>query len=378
MICEAMARAGHEVVLYATQWPALDRERTTTSGDDKASYSIMTFPAKLDLLMPYLPHSPGLVRAVKHCTNDFSMIINHSLWNPVTSGVMRNLRRADVRYCLMPHGMLDPVVFGRHRLKKIAWAFLWERANVEGASMIIFNSAAEKQKARGCGWNLPRTFVLPHLIHLAEWKELPPRSDFEAQFPQVRGREVVLFVGRIDWVKNLDKLIEALAIARAIRPSAMLVCVGPDSHGHRAELEKLARAMGVYEHLLFTGILKGERLKAAFAHGDAFALVSKKENFGLVAAEALSCGLPVVLGEGVDLGKDWPSGGPVLRVSPKPKEIAHALVALLERSASRGLPDAEALALAEREFKTNSTSQLLEAYSSMLTQEPLDKQGAVS
>ena len=169
----------------------------------------------------------------------------------------------------------------------------------------------------------------------------------------------------------MDKLVEALAIVRQDRPSAILVCVGPDSDGHRAELERRAQALGIHGHILFTGLLDGEDLKAAYARGDVFALVSQKENFGLAAADALASGLPTVLSEGVDLCRDWVSEGPVRRVSPTPDAIATALIDLLERSASRGLPDTEARELAEREWGESRIPSLIATWQSLLPERNL-------
>jgi glycosyltransferase involved in cell wall biosynthesis len=269
----------------------------------------------------------------------------------------------------MPHGMLDPVVFGRGEWKKLAWALLWERRNVERAALVIFNTRTEQQKARLCGWHLPYSIIMPHIIDLSAWKNLPPRSAFESVFPEVRGREVILFVGRINWVKNIGKLFEALAIVRCSRPSAALVCVGPSDNGHRAELERKMQELGLGGSVIFTGMLRDEQLKAAYARGNLLALVSQKENFGLVAAEALAAGLPVVVSTGVDLSTDWPSKGPVRRVEPVGGEIAQAVTELLERADIQGLPDHEARALAEKEWGNSRVGQLIDTYRSIATAE---------
>ena len=232
--------------------------------------------------------------------------------------------------------------------------------------MIVFNTEAEERKARLCGWRIPDSFVLPHLVKLSSWKHLPPRSAFEDFFPQVKGAEVILFVGRINWVKNIDKLIDALATVRMRRPSAMLVCVGPDSDGHTQELVRRAEAQNLDSKVLFTGMLVGDRLKAAYSRADVAALVSQKENFGLTVAEALSSGLPVVVSTGVDLSAGWESTGPVRRVTPTPPEIASAVVELLERVSDRGLPDLEAQALAENEWGQPHMRKLADTFCSVL------------
>jgi glycosyltransferase involved in cell wall biosynthesis len=371
-MCMLLAKAGNEVVLFTSSWPINDKTKKPFPKEQIAdSFKILTFPSKTSLLMSRLPRSPNLIRAVGECSQDFDIILNHSLWNPLATFVMRKLQRVRSKYCLMPHGMLDPVVLKRNRWKKLPWAYLWERKNIEKASLIIFNTEAEEEKARQTGWCFKRTFVFPHMIDLSEWKEPPPRSMFESQFPQVKGREVVLFVGRINWVKNIDMLLEAMAIVRQRKPLSMLLCIGPDTDGHRAKLEAHAQTLGIQESLLFTGLMNKEDLKMAYARGDVLALVSQKENFGLVAAEALACGLPVVLSEGVDVGKDLPSEGPVRCVRPVPEEIAEAIITMLERSASHGLPDPEAQALAEKLWGdfNSSVKQLINAFKTIIAEQ---------
>jgi len=368
--CEAQAHAGVDLTLYTTPWPRLGNpgDGMILKSMENAGVKVRIFPAKEAPLNLPLPHSPLLVEAVREEGREFDLIVNHSLWNPLATGCMRTLRKVGSVYALMPHGMLDPVVFGRHRWRKRGWAWAWERSNVEGASLVLFNTQEEERKARNCGWELRQTFIFPHVIELADWRDLPPPSLFEEKFPSLRNREVILFVGRLNWVKNLERLIEAFAMVHARRPATILVLVGPDTDGTQFQLETQAEKLRVKEHLLFTGLLEGEDLKSAYARGQVLALVSQKENFGLAAAEALAAGLPVVLSEGVDMGRNWEPRGPVRRVVPRPEPIAEATLDLLERSATLGLPDKEARALAERTWGNphSSMQQLLETFQKII------------
>lgn len=329
------------------------------------------YPARKSPWGSRLPHSPDLLNAVATHAGEFDVIVTHSLWNPIATFSRRLLRKKKITYCIMPHGMLDPVVFNRGQWKKFVWALLWERRNIEEAALIVLNTQTEEKKAHLCGWHLPKSIIMPHIVDLSKWKRLPPRATFERFFPQVRGHEVILFVGRINWVKNIDKLLEALVIVRRRRPSAVLVCVGPSDNGHRDELERKAQSMGLKDSVVFTGMLKGEELKAAYARGNILALVSQKENFGLAAAEALAAGLPVVVTAGVDVSAGWESVGPVRRVVPTPETIAQAVAELLDRADTNGLPDREARLLAEKEWGQSRVGTLLDAYGSIVPRKDL-------
>jgi hypothetical protein len=146
------------VTLYATAWP--EREAAQLVSDTNGTgimdgFTTRLYPAKPNFWGSRLPCSPDLMDAVAAHAIEFDIIVTHSLWNPIATFARRFLRKRNRAYCVMPHGMLDPVVFKRGRWKKSAWALLWERRNVENAALIIFNTPAEERKARLCGWHLP-------------------------------------------------------------------------------------------------------------------------------------------------------------------------------------------------------------------------------
>jgi glycosyltransferase involved in cell wall biosynthesis len=263
--------------------------------------------------------------------------------------------------------MLDPVVIRRNRWKKFAWRLLWERANVEGAALVHFTTQMEEKRARGA-WKLNRSVIIPHVVDLSHWGSLLSPSVMDERFPQIQGREVILFVGRINWVKNLDLLLKALAKVRLERPGAMMMLVGPDNEGYRSVLEKQARRLGIGNRILFTGMLQGDDLKSAYARANVFALVSQKENFGHTAAEALASGIPVVASEEVGVAADWPACEAVFRVQSKVEPIADGLIRALRRSAAVGIPDPAAQSLARNCFDNSEGAKIYEAFDSVITE----------
>jgi glycosyltransferase involved in cell wall biosynthesis len=364
---KAFAELGHKVVLYTTTWPNYgSTDKRPLHHIINRGYEVVVFPAQRNPFFPNMPCSRALVQAVRAHCSEFDIVHMFSLWNPVETFTLRALRKSGAVYCLSPLGMLDPVVLHRNRWKKLPWRFLWERANIEKAALIHFTASLEEERAKGC-WKLKRTIVVPHIVDLEQWKVLPDRLMIEDRFPQIHGQEVILFVGRINWVKNLDLLQSALVSVRRKRPKAMLMCVGPDNEGYQCVLEKQARQLGIENQVLFTGMLQGDGLKSAYARADAFALVSQKENFGHSAAEALACGIPVVLSNGVGIGSDLPASQAVIRVETNPEQIATALIRTLERRALLNLPDPDARSIATNYFGGFPAVQISEAYRSVLS-----------
>ncbi|HEU0026343.1 MAG TPA: glycosyltransferase [Ktedonobacterales bacterium] len=103
----------------------------------------------------------------------------------------------------------------------------------------------------------------------------------------------LLFVGRLDPIKGIDLLLESVAL---LKTPARLLVVGGDPTGD-PEVERLrarAEALGVADRVRFPGAVPQSELPRYYRAVDALVVASRYESFGLVAVEALACGLPVV------------------------------------------------------------------------------------
>lgn len=103
----------------------------------------------------------------------------------------------------------------------------------------------------------------------------------------------VIFAGRLLSHKNVDVLLRAVAILRTRRPDICVLVVGDGPE--RARLMRLRRELGLEGNVSFSGFIERHEDLYALMHGSGvFVLPSTREGFGLVAAEANACGLPVV------------------------------------------------------------------------------------
>jgi glycosyltransferase involved in cell wall biosynthesis len=179
-------------------------------------------------------------------------------------------------------------------------------------------------------------------------------------------QKIVLFLSRLDPKKNIEGLLRAFAAVRRQRANALLVIAGDGPADYILALKNLAQAEGVAQAVTWVGHLDGERKWDTLTSADVFILPSFSENFGIAAVEALTAGLPCVLGSGVAIADSIAAAGAGLVTEPDASSIAEALNRLLgdeELLRNMGTRGRE---LAEREYSSSvMANRLLELYSSV-------------
>ncbi len=106
---------------------------------------------------------------------------------------------------------------------------------------------------------------------------------------------IILFVGRIDPLKGIDRLLKARTYLTD-NPELKMIIIGGDDHlkPEWLRLKKITRDFGIENSVLFVGRVDQEDLPLYYSAADVFVVPSHHESFGLVALESLACGTPVV------------------------------------------------------------------------------------
>jgi glycosyltransferase involved in cell wall biosynthesis len=213
------------------------------------------------------------------------VIHSHGLWTTVGPEMARLARESGLPLIISPHGMLEPRAFADRRWRKRLAMALGQRAVLEAADLLIATSASEADGIRRAGLG-PPIAVIPHGVPLPEQ---PARHEGA-------GVHKALFLGRVHPIKGLPLLIEAWS---RVRPRGwQCLIAGPSELGHRATLERQIRESGLSGEFQFLGKLDASLKEALYRTADLFVLPSLSENFGIVVAEALSYGLPVLATRG--------------------------------------------------------------------------------
>jgi glycosyltransferase involved in cell wall biosynthesis len=95
------------------------------------------------------------------------------------------------------------------------------------------------------------------------------------------------------------------------RRGAALVLAGSDLIGYRKDVEKMVKELGLEDSVVITGEVQGEMKDCLLANAEVFVLPSYSENFGIVVAEAMAWGRPVIASTGTpwkevaEVGAGW-------------------------------------------------------------------------
>ncbi len=147
--------------------------------------------------------------------------------------------------------------------------------------------------------------VVPPGVDLERFHPIP-QAEARAQIGVRQDGYLLLFVGRIEPLKAVDSLLQALALLRTERPQlAEAICtlvVGGSGETASTDAETrrlmaLRERLDVRQRVRFLGARSQEALPAFYAAADALIMPSDYESFGMVALEAMACGTPVIASE---------------------------------------------------------------------------------
>jgi glycosyltransferase involved in cell wall biosynthesis len=253
----------------------------------------------------------------------------HGLWQAQTRCGARAARRSHIPYLIAAHGMAEPWALRHKRWKKRVYLALVEAKNLRRASCLHALSRPEIGQLREIAPWTPICFV-PNGVDLAFSDDLPPRSVLEAEFPEIKGKFVLLFFGRVHVKKGLDLLADALGRIATDRPEVHLLMAGNDGGALSPFRDRMAH-LGLSDRIVYVGHVAGERARQVWAAADAFVLPSYSEGFSMAVLEALACRLPSLITTACHFPEVAAAGGAVV-VTPDVDAVTNGLRELLERT----------------------------------------------
>ncbi len=355
-LCRALGAARCDVTLITQR----DDPLPSSTG-----FRHLTFP---EAAIPTPVRRAPAVQATLHgAASDADLIHNHSLWLMANVYPGRVARETDTPLVMAPRGALAPAALAHSPIRKRAfWHLLQKRAFRQAA---LLHATAEQE------WADIRRYGEPAPVAV-----IPNGVDIPDVVPQTAPRpyRTALFLARVHPLKGLPLLLEVWRDLSAARKDGWrLRIVGPDEMDHTGELQAFCRQHGL-DDVDFPGPMTGADRDREYAAADLHIHPTHGENFGMVIAEALASGTPVIT------TRQTPWEGLETRGCGWWVERTHAgLTQALTEALSRPAPDLAAMGARGRAWVQDAfgwdriAAQMIDAYEWLLRGRPSPAPGFV-
>jgi len=202
----------------------------------------------------------------------------NGIWSPLNWGFQKVAQELKIKVVMSPHGMLESWILQRNPLKKKIALFLFQNKAINKADHIHATAQMEKDSIRKLGFNNKIT-IIPNGIDLSGIK------NSKGQY----GTQKIVFLSRIHPKKGIEILLEAWR--NCDTKGWTLEIAGTGDSAYIANLTQSAQDLN---NVHFVGAIYDEAKWNFLRSADAMVLPTYSENFGIVVAEALAVGVPVI------------------------------------------------------------------------------------
>lgn len=209
-------------------------------------------------------------------------------WMPQSAWTQKWAQQVGYKVVLTPHGMLEPWIISRHYwTRKVPALWLYQKQAVVKADYLHATAESEKQNLLKLGYN-DRIAVIANGIDIEEitmktcWKR----------------KKTILFLSRIHVKKGIEFLLEAVEALKDQLYGYTVRIAGEGEDNYIRQLQERVQQLDIAEMIDFCGGVYGDKKWELFREADLFVLPTYSENFGIVVAEALACGTPVLTTKG--------------------------------------------------------------------------------
>jgi D-inositol-3-phosphate glycosyltransferase len=263
---------------------------------------------KKDLSL-YVPEfAEGILKFSESKGIQYDLIHSHYWMSGVAAEILKN--RWDVPVIQMFHtlGVMKNRIARSESEKESPFRIDSEKRIVAFANRIVIATPAEKEQLiSNYESDEKKLVIIPPGVDTTRFYPIP-EDEARAVIGVPSGNCMILFVGRIEPLKGIETLLRAIALLLQTEEieecNYYLAIIGgePDGNGNdmnseMARLQKLSRELGIHDTVIFLGKRSQETLPYYYSAAQVVVVPSLYESFGMVALEAMACGVPVIASE---------------------------------------------------------------------------------
>lgn len=235
-----------------------------------------------------LDYSTKLSEALKKEKVD--LFHGHGIWNLPIHQMAHEAKNRNIPYLISIRGMLEPWSMGQSKWKKKLAMVLYQHDDLLKAACLHATAQMEVESIRNLGYTNPIANI-PNGIDLSEY---PLKN-----YPLSKEKKKILFLSRIHPKKGIEYLINVWEkMDKKIRNNWEIDIAGNGDTDYIKRLSNLIKEKSLQNEIKIIGSKFGTEKTGTYHSADLFVLPTHSENFGIVIAEALACGVPVITTKG--------------------------------------------------------------------------------
>lgn len=217
------------------------------------------------------------------------LVHDNGIWRPCHHRIASACTQLRIPRIVSPRGMLEPWALRYKKWKKSAAWWLYQRHDLWTTKLLHATAQSESNNLRRLKLNRP-------IVELPNGIGMPPNQPASCKSICADEKRHALFLSRLHPSKGLGLLVEAWA---RVRPKGWaLRVVGPDTNGYKSKILQQVTRAGLAAEWSFEEMANETTKWRLMREADLFILPSFSENFGIVVAEALAAGVPVITTKG--------------------------------------------------------------------------------
>lgn len=223
--------------------------------------------------------------------NDFNLFLQsekpdlvhiNGIWSPQNWGFQKIAQELGIKVVVSPHGMLEPWIMANNSWKKKIGLFLYQKKAIQRAQYLHATAQMEADSIRALGFKKPIS-IIPNGIDLTDVKEIKLKY----------GTRKMVFLSRIHPKKGIELLIAAWRNSNTKDWTLQIAGNGDENY-----INNLIQSAQDLRNVTFVDAKYGEDKWDFLRSADVMVLPTHSENFGIVIAEALAVGVPVITTQG--------------------------------------------------------------------------------
>lgn len=369
-LSKALVKLGVDVTVYTTNCFLDGRVIINKEVNvDQVKVVYFSFVKYLEFLgEPGWQFSLQMTKTLRSDLKRFDLVHIHAVWNYPMAVAAHYCRLYDKPYIISPRGTLYPYTIGKKAWKKLPYYYLITKRGIKYAKVVHYTTYDEMEKCHSFLGLKNKAITVHNGIDMSEYSNLPDRESLIERYPILKGKKVILFLGRIHWIKGLDILSKAYGRLARERKDVHLLIVGPNEGGYEKKVKGWLNEEGVLEHVSFTGMLRDKAKLEVLAGSDLFVLPSYSESFGMAVVEAMACRLPVIISNRVGIYSEVAESKAGLVIEADAGQLTEAMTHLLDNPDICKEMGENGMKLVSEQFALDKVAErMVDVYESILT-----------